>query len=144
MGNGGGHEINAKSRVHAHVQRSGTGLCSSVASSSTIAFAGIMARLMFDVNMAEEAELWRLEHSSPRSPALSEMPRWEGMMAALRVAAQMEVETAGSSLFMPMGAFEEPAKRAVEVPQLHVPEPSPTLEGDKEKWLLHAHAKEKK
>ena len=60
--------------------------------------ATVMARLMCDVDMAEEAELWRLEHGSPRLPScLTGAMAWGGVLPEPTVAAQMEVEAADAS-----------------------------------------------
>ena len=50
---------------------------------------------------------------------------WGGVLPEATMAAQMEVAAADASMFMPMAAFEEAAERAAQVPQPHVPVPSP-------------------
>jgi hypothetical protein len=92
---------------------------------SSLLIACAMARLMCDVNMAEEAELWRLENGSPRSPSSTGLVGWDGVLPVPTVAAQMEVEVVDSSMFMPVVVFDEAVERAGLVPpQPHVPEPS--------------------
>ena len=72
-----------------------------------------MARLMCDVNIAEEAELWRLENgSSPRSPALC-TASWPSSPRSMEAAEGTEVDSMDETR-MPAALAVLAAARAAE------------------------------
>ena len=73
-----------------------------------------MALLMCDVDMAEQAEIWRLEQGSPRSPALRKevWPVSPRSMCVENVPMAEEAETASSQMPQAMAVLAD-AREAV-------------------------------
>ena len=89
----------------------------------------VMARLMCDVNMAEEAELWRQEHgSSPRSPGLriASWPPTPWSMEAVEGAVVLESMQQAPSRMPVASAVLAAAQAGVLAPKVPVP-PMPAV-----------------